>query len=105
MIQDIGGSGLSDHGGDGHGHEDAGGSGLVIMVAMVMVKRIMLDMLVMIKVTSTLSTLTPQGSVPSSRTVCISRAIDSRSDKMSPKVFVPNTFLTENCSFSMPYSM
>ena len=73
----------------------------VIMVVMVMVMRMLLVMLVMIKVTSTLSTLTPQGSVPSSRTVCISRAIASRSDKMSPRVFVPNTFLTKNCSFSM----
>ena len=48
-------------------HEDAGDSGLVIMVAMVMVRRIMLVMLVMVKVTSTLSTLTPQGSVATSK--------------------------------------
>ena len=74
---------------------------LVNMVVMVMVMRMLLVTLVMIKVTSTLSTLTPQGSVPSSRTVCISRAIDSRSDKMSPRVFVPNTFLAETCYFSM----
>ena len=72
---------------------------LVIMVVMVMVMRMLLVTLVMIKVTSTLSTLTPrQGSVPSSRTVCISRAIDSRPDKISPRVFVPNTFLAKNCS-------
>ncbi len=43
--------------------------------------------------TSTLSTLTPQGSVASSREICMSWAILSLSDKMSPRFFVPSTFL------------
>ena len=43
--------------------------------------------------TSTLSTVTPQGSVASCSSSCISLAMDSRSDKMSPRFFVPNTFL------------
>ena len=43
--------------------------------------------------TSTRSTLTPHGSVASSRVDCIADAIDSRSESMSPKFFVPRTFL------------
>ena len=43
--------------------------------------------------TSTLSTVTPQGSVASCSSSCISLAMDSRSDKMSPRFLVPNTFL------------
>ena len=43
--------------------------------------------------TSTLSTLTPQGSVASSRVVCMSWAMLSRSERMSPRFFVPRTFL------------
>ena len=45
--------------------------------------------------TSTLSTLTPHGSVASSKVACIMLAIPSRSDKMSPRFFVPKTFLKE----------
>ena len=43
--------------------------------------------------TSTLSTLTPHGSVASSSVDCIMEAMDSRSDRISPRFFVPNTFL------------
>jgi len=41
---------------------------------------------------STRSTLTPHGSVPSSRWTCIECEIFSRSDKISCKVFVPLKF-------------
>jgi hypothetical protein len=43
--------------------------------------------------TSTRSTFTPQGSVASSSVDCIAEAIDSRSERISPKFFVPRTFL------------
>lgn len=43
--------------------------------------------------TSTLSTLTPQGSVASSSVDCIMLAMPSRSDRISPRFFVPRTFL------------
>ena len=43
--------------------------------------------------TSTLWTLTPQGSVATSRVSIMSAAMFSLSDKISPRVFVPNTFL------------
>ena len=49
--------------------------------------------------TSTLSTLTPHGSVASSRVDCIIVAIDSRSDRMSPRFFVPSTFLKSEKRF------
>lgn len=41
---------------------------------------------------STLSTFTPHGSVASSSDDCITWLILSRSDKISAKFFVPNTF-------------
>ena len=41
---------------------------------------------------STLSTLTPHGSVASSKAVCMMWEIVSRSDKISAKFFVPSTF-------------
>jgi len=41
---------------------------------------------------STRSTLTPHGSVPSSRWTCIECEIFSRSDNISCKVFVPLKF-------------
>ena len=47
--------------------------------------------------TSTLSTLTPHGSVASSSVDCIIAAMDSRSERMSPRFFVPNTFLKGVC--------
>ena len=42
---------------------------------------------------STRSTLTPQGSVASSRLDCIMWDMVSRSDKISAKFLVPKTFL------------
>ena len=45
--------------------------------------------------TSTLSTLTPHGSVASSSEVCISSEMDSLSDKISERFFVPNTLRRE----------
>ena len=41
---------------------------------------------------STRSTLTPQGSVASSNEFCMTWLIVSRSDKISAKFLVPNTF-------------
>lgn len=41
---------------------------------------------------STRSTLTPQGSVASSRELCMLWEMDSRSLKISAKFFVPRTF-------------
>ena len=43
--------------------------------------------------TSTLSTVTPQAAVASLSRSCISLAMDSRSERMSPSFFVPRTFL------------
>ena len=42
---------------------------------------------------STLSALTPQGSVASSRASCITLEMDSLSDRISAKFLVPRTFL------------
>ena len=53
--------------------------------------------------TSTLSTLTPHGSVASSRVDCIIVTIDSRSDRMSPRFFVPSTFLKSEKRLAMKY--
>ena len=43
--------------------------------------------------TSTLSTITPQGAVATSKTAFISLAIDSRWERISPRFNVPRTFL------------
>ena len=43
--------------------------------------------------TSTLSTVTPQAAVASLSRSCISLAMDSRSERMSPSFLVPRTFL------------
>ena len=50
----------------------------------------------LLSLTSTLSTRTPHGSVASSRPSCISEAMASLSERMSPRFRVPSTFLEKN---------